>query len=43
MTPEVRQVYNRVRRRNEVTEEGFLGLLDEVQGDLAALQALLNA
>jgi hypothetical protein len=43
MTPEVRQVYNRVRRRNQITEEGFLLLLDDLDGNLSALQALLNA
>jgi hypothetical protein len=42
MTPELRQLFNRVRRRNEVTEQGFLDLLDEVGGDATTLESIFN-
>jgi hypothetical protein len=40
MTPELRLVFNRVRRRNQVSEQGFLDLLREVGGDVGLLGTL---
>jgi hypothetical protein len=37
MTPEQRQVFNRIRRRQEVTEESFMELLQAFGGDLEQL------
>jgi hypothetical protein len=42
MTPELRQMFNRIRRRNRITEEGFLILFDDVGGEIDLLNSLFD-